>query len=92
MALFRIRYIEVTVSYMGVESDSKAEAEEFLEIEREYDRGYIRSLLSADVIDKKIEPISWDDSGSALTCHDGVKAWLEAYEKGSLGVRTYCKL
>lgn len=92
MALFRIRYTEITVSYMNIEADSEAEAEEFLETESVYHRCHICSLLCEEVIDKKIEPISWDEAGSEVTCHDEVKAWLDAYEEDSLSVRTYCKL
>ena len=92
MALFRIRYTEVTVSYMDIEADSEAQAEEFLEIVRENHHGHAMTLLAEEVIDKIIEPISWEESCSAVYSHDEVKAWLAAYEEGSLSVMNYPKL
>lgn len=92
MALFRIGYTEVTVDYMNIEADSEEEVEEFLEMEKEYHRCRTCSLLGEEVIDIKIDPISWEESGSAVTCHDEVKAWMDAYEEGALSIRTYCKL
>ena len=92
MALFRVRYTEVTVSYMDIEADSEAQAEEFLETVRENHHEHTMTLLAEEAIDKIIEPISWEESCSAVYSHDEVKAWLAAYEEGSLSVMNYPKL
>lgn len=82
MALFRIKNTEVTVCYMDIEADSEEEAEEFLEIEKEYRRGYIRSLLTTEEIDETIMPISCKEAqGFVHAPHEEVKQELDWFRE-----------